>query len=335
MDYSSAFNTIIPDRLVSKLQALGVPHSTCQWIKNFLTDRPQRVKMGNHMSSTLSLSTGSPQGCVLSPLLYSLYTYDCTSTRPYQPESRRPTPSGNYIIKFADDTTVVGLISGGDESAYRTEVEELTRWGTDNNLALNTSKTKELVIDYRRKNNTTLPLDINGDRVERAPSIRFLGVHLDEDLTWSTNTSAIIKKAHQRLHFLRVLRNNRLPQELLTSFYRSSIESVLTYCINVWYWCCTQAERSALQRVVNMAQRIIGCPLLSLKELHASRCLTKARGIVEDPFHPGHENFELLRSGIRYRVPLCKTKRLKSSFYPTAIAALNKEREETGRPARM
>ena len=322
VDYSSAFNTIIPDRLVSKLSELGVSSSICQWIKNFLTDRPQRVKMGSHTSSSLNLSTGSPQGCVLSPLLYSLYTYDCTPTRPYQP-CKPTTPSGNYIIKFADDTTVVGLISDGDESAYRAEVEELTGWCTDNNLALNTSKTKELVIDYRRKDNITPPLVISGEYVERAPNFRFLGVHLDEDLTWSTNTSAIVKKAHQRLHFLRVLRNNQLPQELLVSFYRCSIESILTYCINVWFWCCTAAERTALQRVVNTAQKIIGCPLPSLADLYSSRCLRKAQNIVEDPFHPGHGNLAMLPSGKRYRALNTRTSRFRDSFYPRAVAALN------------
>ncbi|KAM3849707.1 uncharacterized protein ACN63O_020561 [Diretmus argenteus] len=73
--------------------------------------------MGRHISSSLNLSTGSLQGCVLRPLLYSLYTYDCT-----------PVHSNNSIIKFSDDTTVVGLISGGDESAYQNEVEKLAVW---------------------------------------------------------------------------------------------------------------------------------------------------------------------------------------------------------------
>lgn len=87
---------------------------------------PAAVRVGPHTSRALNLSTGSPQGCVLSPVLYSLYTYDCT-----------PAHHCNTIVKFADDTTVVGLISEGNETAYRDEVERLSECGRENNLLLN------------------------------------------------------------------------------------------------------------------------------------------------------------------------------------------------------
>ncbi|KAK1803808.1 hypothetical protein P4O66_003735 [Electrophorus voltai] len=114
VDYSSAFNTIIPSLLTTKLGDLGLHTSLCDWISNFLTDRPQSVRVGNCISSTLILSTGAPQGCVLSPLLYSLYTYDCTATS-----------SSTIIVKFADDTVVMGLISDNDERAYLEEIKHL------------------------------------------------------------------------------------------------------------------------------------------------------------------------------------------------------------------
>ncbi|KAL0151023.1 hypothetical protein M9458_053536 [Cirrhinus mrigala] len=117
VDFSSAFNTIIPDILQIKLSQLSVPTSICQWITSFLTDRQQLVRLGKLTSSTRTISTGAPQGCVLSPLLFSLYTNDCTSKDP-----------SVKLLKFADDTTVIGLIRDGDESAYRQEVEQLSLW---------------------------------------------------------------------------------------------------------------------------------------------------------------------------------------------------------------
>ncbi len=88
--------------------------SLCNWIMDFLTGRPQSVRVGHNTSSTTTLSTGAPQGCVLSPLLFMLLTHDCTAKF-----------SSNHIIKFGDDTTVVGLISNNDETHYREEVAQL------------------------------------------------------------------------------------------------------------------------------------------------------------------------------------------------------------------
>ncbi|KAK3522309.1 hypothetical protein QTP86_002559 [Hemibagrus guttatus] len=98
--FSSAFNSIIRQHLIEKLNLLGLNTSLCNWILDLLTGRPQLVRIGNSFSSTTTLSTGTPQGCVLSPLLFTLLTHDCAAMH-----------SSNHIVKFADDTTVVGLIS--------------------------------------------------------------------------------------------------------------------------------------------------------------------------------------------------------------------------------
>ncbi len=111
---ASAFNTIIPQQLIHKLVQLGLNTSLCNWLLDFLTGRPQAVRVGSNTSSTITLNTGAPQGCVLSPLLFTLLTHDCT-----------PSHNSNLFIKFADDTTVVGLISNRDETNYRSEVSRL------------------------------------------------------------------------------------------------------------------------------------------------------------------------------------------------------------------
>jgi len=159
--------------------------------------------------------------------------------------------------------------------------------------------------------------------VERVPVFRFLGTYIAEDLSWTTNTIAVAKKAQQRLHFLRILRKTNLQEKLLLSFYRCSIESVLAYCIPVWYAGCSAADRRALQRVINTAQKNIGCSLPSLEDLFSSRCFSRAAKILKDPFHPGHHLFDLLPSGRRFRSIKSRTNRLTNSFYPRAIRELN------------
>ncbi|KAK1803842.1 hypothetical protein P4O66_003747 [Electrophorus voltai] len=313
VDYSSAFNTIIPSLLTTKLGDLGLHTSLCDWISNFLTDRPQSVRVGNCASSTLTLNTGAPQGCVLSPLLYSLYTYDCTATS-----------SSNTIVKFADDTVVVGLISDNDERAYLEEIKHLENWCQENNLLLNVSKTKELIVDCSKKQERHYqPVRISGTTVERVDSFRYLGVHISQDLSWSRHTSSLAKKARQRLYHLRRLRDFRLPSKVLRNFYTCTIESILTGNITVWFGNSTKQDRQALQRVVRSAERITHTELPDLQTTYYKRCQTKARKIVKDPTHPNNRLFSLLRSGRRFRSLKAKTERLKRSFFPQAIRALN------------
>ncbi|XP_072557584.1 protein phosphatase methylesterase 1-like isoform X2 [Paramormyrops kingsleyae] len=224
------------------------------------------------------LSTGAPQVCVLSPFLYFLYTYHCN-----------PTHNTNVIMKFDDDTTVVGLISSGDEMAYREDVHRLTA----NNLVLNTKKTKELIIDFRRKMVNHQPLVINGEVVERVSTFKFLGTYMSEDLMWTNNTYCLIRKAQQRLYFLRVLRKINLPHHLLVSFYHCSIESVLTYGTAE----ALQLTKNALQRVIRTAEKLTNTPLPTLESIFTSRCFRKTTNIIKDSSHPAHSLFQLLPSG--------------------------------------
>ncbi len=203
VDSSYAFNTIIPDTLQNKLTQLSVPTSICQWITSFLTDRQQEVRLGKFSSSTHTISTGAPQSCVLSPLLFSLYMNDCTSKYP-----------SIKLLKFADNSTLISLIQDGDESAYRQEVKELTVWCSLNNMELNTFKRVEMIVDFRR-NPLALP------HLPSWTALWLQWIHSDYWApqflrTWSgTTTDSMVKKAQQRLYFLRQLRKFNLPQELL------------------------------------------------------------------------------------------------------------------------
>ncbi|KAL0177325.1 hypothetical protein M9458_026219, partial [Cirrhinus mrigala] len=291
VDFSSAFNTVLPSKLITKLRDLDINTSLCNWIMDFLTNRPQHVRSGHICSTTVTLNTRVPQGC-------SVFTHEC-----------RPVYGSNTIIKFADDTTVIGLISNNDETVYREEIKHLATWCTDNNLLLNTTKTKELIVDFRKgRRGSHEPIHINGMAVEPVSSFKFLGTHISEDLSWTTNTSSLVKKAHQRLFFLRTLKKNQLSSAILVNFYRCTIESILTNCVTVWYGSCSVAERKALQRVVKTAQRIIGTPLPAIEDIQKKHCMRRACSILKDYSHPAHK--------LRFS-------RMRNSFFPRAVSLLN------------
>jgi hypothetical protein len=105
----------------------------------------------------------------------------------------------NTIIKFADDTTVVGLINNNDDTAYREEVRDLAMWCQDNNLSRNVIKTKEMIVDYRKRRTEHTTILIDGAVVEPVDSFKFLGVHITNKLSWSKHTKTVMKRAQQSL----------------------------------------------------------------------------------------------------------------------------------------
>ncbi|KAK0154377.1 hypothetical protein N1851_003531 [Merluccius polli] len=109
-------------------------------------------------------------------------------------------------------------------------------WARDtiNHLQLNTSKTKEMVVDYRRTKPPLQPVSIEGDNVEVVTTYKYLGIHWDNKLDWSANTDALYRKGQSRRYFLRRLRSFNVCSKLLWIFCQSVVASVLSYAVVCW-----------------------------------------------------------------------------------------------------
>ncbi len=178
-------------------------------------------------------------------------------------------------------------------------------------------------MDFRRQSREHTPITINKTPVERVNSFKFLCVHITEDLTWSTNTDAVLKKVHQRLFFLKWLRKFGMSPSILRSFYYCTVESILTGCITAWFGNSTAGNRKSLQRVIRTAHHIVGGELPSLQDIYTRRSTSKARRIIMDSSLPSHRLLSLLPSGRRLRSIRSHTSRLRDSFFPHAIRLMN------------
>ena len=151
---------------------------------------------------------------------------------------------------------------------------------------------------------------------------KFLGSHITNDVKWHTNCDDIAKEAHQRLYFLRSLNSFHLQKTILVSFYRSTIESVLTRSITVWFGAACKKDIKRLSSVVRSAERIIGTSLPSLESIFNDRTQNRTAAILKEQSHPANYIFTFLRSGRRLRT-FYGNKRFTNSFYPTAVRIYN------------
>ena len=223
IDFSKAFDMVEHSILIKKLANYGIRGNTLEWFKSYLSDREQFVYVNGTKSSTKKIKYGVPQGSILGPLLFVIYINDLPNI--YQ--------LAKFVL-YADDANII--VSGETVSDVMRQLSELApalvRWVECNGLKLNLKKTNYMIFSKQH-----IPgvqnVFINGTRIERKPEARFLGVIMDEKLTWAKHIKAMRIKMNRYIGIMYKLKS-LLPLKARLQIYHSFVQSHLNFCPLVW-----------------------------------------------------------------------------------------------------
>jgi len=263
-DLRKAFDTVDHSILFKKLQKMGVKGAELKWFQSYLSNRKQYVCVNGKNSAMKTIKIGVPQGSILGPLLFLIYINDL------------PLASLLYSLLFADDTTL--LASGPDINRLfdfvNNELAKVTYFFRQNKLALHPNKTNYMIFTNNAAvKNSNCELFINNNnpgvaedpnlvtKIARVigdddnPSVKFLGIHIDPQLTFKYHVDVISKKISNSLYFLRAAKNI-LTKKALTTVYYSLVHTHLIYAIQIWSCCSSSLIKSLFVKQKN-AIRII------------------------------------------------------------------------------
>ena len=183
LDLSKAFDSLKYDILLSKLKFYGLQSKALQLLKSYLTDRSQYVQIDNVKSNPHSVSCGIPQGSVMGLLLFNIFINDIINA----------TTKFTFIM-YADDTTLVshlenfGTTNIEIEREINQEISKVNTWLINDiipSCVLNVAKSKFMLFFKHPKVVPTLKLLINGNPIEQVTNFNFLGITIDQNITWS------------------------------------------------------------------------------------------------------------------------------------------------------
>lgn len=246
LDLTKAFDCVNHKILLSKAAYFGIQGPELKWMESYLSGRSQQVSLNGALSESGNIVAGVPQGSILGPLLFTMYTNDIP--RVIQHCS---------ISMYADDTEIHydhRDISEVEEK-IQSDLNQLEVWMASNKLKLNVNKSSVMLIGSRQRiRDKSLKVSIYGSQLEQVTRTRYLGLLIDNHLTWDDHISGVLNRVRHKLNAIGRLKP--LPPRILSLLYQSFVVPIFDYCDIVWSP-SSRVKAEQLERLHRRATRLI------------------------------------------------------------------------------
>merc|ERR1711905_100256 len=278
LNFSAAFDRVSHEGMLFKLRSRRVGGPMLSIIEQFLRNRTQRVRVDGSFSGYVDVVSGVPQGSVLGPILFVIYTADLFEV------------VENRLVNYADDSTLYATIkrSSSRQSVAESLNKDLTRisdWCKQLMMKLNPTKTKTLIFGRSR---TLTPahsdLVLEGETLDLSDSLVILGVTLDSKMTFEQHVMNVTSSVARSMGNMRRASKVFGTEDVLTTCFRSNCLSMLEYCASSW-WSAATTHLGLLDRIVKKGERLCGRELCDLEHRRRVSSICMLYKINNNPNH--------------------------------------------------
>ncbi|WP_373424456.1 RNA-directed DNA polymerase [Pantoea sp. Taur] len=280
LDVAQAFDRVWHEGLLCKLKIL-LPQSLYLVLRSYLSNRSFRVRCGTEFSSCYPIEAGVPQGSVLGPVLYILYTSDIP-TNPY-----------TFLATFADDTAILSSHPDPQTASLNLQchLSQIEDWCNEWRIKINELKCKQVTFTLRRR--SCPPILFNDIPLPISDTVRYLGFLLDKRLTWNPHTRLKRQELNRRYSQLyRLLnRNSHLSLDNKLLIYKTILKPIWTYGLELW----GTAKHTNIKRIQSFQSKvlrtIVNAPYyVSNKTLHNDLNIPFVLDLIPSKFSKFHLN---------------------------------------------
>ena len=295
LDFSSAFNTVLPNMLLKDLSVFIDESWFLNWLSHFLTGWTRQIKLDNGLSEKSDIHVGVPQGGPLSAVLFTIYTDNIQSDE------------NATVIKYADDTAITSKIGKAtaeiDQNNYQEFIDKVASQCQEKNLILNPNKSKEMCFVNKNVRHKGLlkakstNIAINESSVPRTEKTDYLGVRIDDKLNFTFHISKVLCSCYYIISSLSyVLSFCNFDARFY--LFNSVILPKLLYAVPVWYYFLLQNDKARIRKFLKHASKILHINLDVLTSALNSRAknefISTVNKIKNNKNHPLHSSLHSL-----------------------------------------